>query len=68
MNMPTTNRAAYTRREFSLGDKWRCECGKEHELSGAYLAAHWTIPLIHTCDKCKRVHEVMAGRITLIQK
>ena len=44
-------------------DKWTCECGKINSL-GAYVAAHWDVKLIHTCE-CKRKHSVHRGIIKL---
>ncbi len=51
------------KRKVKPGDKWLCECGKEHEL-GMYVAAHWDERLLHTCD-CGRVHSLKNGVIEL---
>ena len=53
--------------QYELGGAWKCECGKEHKLSGAYLAAHWDIELVHNCD-CGLVHTVQSGFITLVEE
>lgn len=50
-----------------LGDTWVCKCGKEHKLSGGWLAAHWRITLFHTCGKCGAKHKIEGGEITLIE-
>jgi hypothetical protein len=52
--------------QYKLGDKWNCECGKEHELKDAYLAAHWDVELVHNCD-CGRKHTVQSGVIMLVE-
>lgn len=49
---------------FELGDKFPCACGEQHELTGAYLAAHWNELLTHECDKCGTVHELRGGRVS----
>jgi len=41
-----------------------CECGKQHDYP-AYVYAHWDVPLVHTCDKCGRQHDVLRGKATL---
>ena len=52
---------------YNLGDKWKCQCGATHELTGAYLAAHWDIELTFNCD-CGRVHILKSGKIRLIKE
>lgn len=51
---------------FDLGDKWQCDCGKIHSLSGGYLAAHWELPLTFVCDKCSAKYRVQDGHIEQI--
>ena len=41
-----------------------CECGEFHEF-GVWVAAHWSLSLVHTCDKCGRKHNVCRGLVTL---
>ena len=53
-------------KQYKIGDTWKCECGKEHKLSGCYLAAHWDIELVHNCD-CGRMHTVKNGVIKLVE-
>lgn len=43
------------------------ECRKWHEF-GAYVAAHWTALLVHTCDGCGWEHEVCSGRVKVGKK
>lgn len=52
-------------KQYKLGDKWPCECGREHEL-GVYVAAHWREALEHTCE-CGRKHIVQRGVVRLIK-
>jgi hypothetical protein len=51
---------------YKLGDTWKCECGKEHKLEGGYLAAHWSVELVHVCT-CGRKHTVQSGLIKLVE-
>ena len=44
---------------------YTCECGTEHTYP-AYVHSHWRELLIHTCEKCGRKHEILAGVATLI--
>lgn len=41
-------------------DGFICECGKFHPFCG-YVAAHWDLPLTHTCDECGAMHDVLRG-------
>ena len=52
---------------YELGDDWECECGRTHDLTGVYLAAHWDVEMIHKCD-CGRKHSITAGIIELIRQ
>lgn len=52
--------------KYKLKDHWICLCGQEHSLSGAYLAAHWDIELIYTCDNCKRIYTFRSGKVLSI--
>jgi len=47
----------------NLGDTWKCECGTEHRLGEAYVAAHWYLSLNFTCPKCNRTYEIKEGNI-----
>jgi len=44
-----------------------CECGKFHEF-GVWVAAHWDMPLVHTCDSCGAKHNVLRGMVSLKKK
>jgi hypothetical protein len=43
-----------------------CTGCKKPSYFGAYVAAHWDMPLIHTCD-CGAKHDVLQGTATRIQ-
>lgn len=42
-------------------------CDKWHEF-GFYVAAHWTLPLTHTCDVCGAKHRVLEGKAKLVKR
>lgn len=42
-----------------------CECGTFHEFA-VYVAAHWSVELIHECSDCKRKHAIKHGGARLI--
>lgn len=48
---------------LELGERWACECGREHTLGGMYLAAHWLDELTHTCEACGRRRTFIAGEV-----
>lgn len=54
-------------RQVELGGTWKCECGKKHEI-GVYALAHWSIPLIHTCETCGATHILQNGWLKLEEK
>ena len=49
------------------GGSWACECGEVHIL-GAYVAAHWDVPLEHTCSVCGCKRQVLSGVLTSMEE
>lgn len=43
-----------------------CDCGEVVRYS-AYVYAHWSEPLIYTCD-CKRRYEIRRGKATKLKE
>lgn len=39
---------------------YACNCGAEHKFP-AYVYAHWTEELTHTCDKCGAKYSICRG-------
>lgn len=58
-------RVAEKNAKFEVGEKWRCQCGKEHEF-GAWVAAHWNEALTHTCS-CGRARTWRSGLVLKIE-
>lgn len=46
-----------------LGDKWLCTCGKEHAMTGGYLAAHWHEEMVHRCNECGVHRTFLSGEL-----
>lgn len=42
---------------------YTCKCGEEH-LHPAYVFAHWSERLKHTCS-CGRVNSILRGKVTI---
>ncbi len=40
-----------------------CECGTEHLFDG-YVYAHWNVLLVHSCEVCRRQHNIQCGVAT----
>jgi hypothetical protein len=47
-------------------DGFDCECGERHEYP-PYVAAHYDEPLLHTCKKCGRKHNIFRGKARLVE-
>jgi hypothetical protein len=54
-------------KQYKPGDTWTCECGRKHELTDGYLAAHWNDLLEHKCE-CGRKHTVQCGFVSLVKQ
>lgn len=53
-----------SKEEKALPTGFDCsQCNKRHEF-GPYVAAHWDMMLIHTCDGCGALHHVRQGIAT----
>jgi hypothetical protein len=46
---------------------FKCECG-EYYPHPAYVIAHWSIELVHTCSICGREHSILGGNVSLISE
>ena len=46
-----------------VNDEFKCACGISHKL-GAYVAAHWSEQLVHTCPSCGAKHYVFRGTVS----
>jgi hypothetical protein len=60
------NTSERKRNEKSRCKGYTCECGIFNRYP-AYVYAHWTAKLTHTCD-CGRKYTIRNGKATLIQK
>lgn len=45
---------------------YRCQCGHFNEFV-AYVYAHWTDELIHTCKGCENKNTVLEGEVVDFQ-
>lgn len=51
--------------ERKLPEGFKCTaCAKDHKFP-AYVYAHWSEPLVHTCE-CGTRHEILRGAISPI--
>ena len=45
-------------------EAWSCCCGADQTKPGAWVAAHWSEPLIHTCKTCGMTRVLCRGVLT----
>ena len=54
-------------KRYGINDQWACtKCGKLDSF-GPYVAAHWGVLLVHTCE-CGQSHEVIRGYVMPIKE
>jgi hypothetical protein len=47
---------------------FNCTTCKTYHHFGAYVAAHWDMLLIHTCNVCSAKHNVVNGTVSQTKK
>jgi len=53
------------KRKKKIPTEFACECGVTY-MFPIFLYGQWWKPWVHTCGYCRRVHEILCGKVRLL--